>query len=72
MSSQGEESYIYYNILPDWLIDETLFVPIAGSSVWKVNIESFKIGDTDYSYIVSKFLVLDSSITLLYLNPSLY
>lgn len=72
MKGSDKYSIIYYNDLPDSILDETSFVPVIGQSSWKVKVEGFRIGKLDYSYISSKSMIIDSSTSLFYLNPTLF
>ena len=72
MGSLGQPSVLYYSELPEFLSNANLYVPVVGTELWQVRVMNIRVEGFDYSNIVAKSMIIDTTTGLMYLNPSLY
>lgn len=68
-------SIIYYNEIPEEILNSTLYSPVtnlSGSGVWDVNLIGVYAGTEDLTQYASNNSVIDSGTSSFNLNPSLY
>ena len=67
-----EESVLYFNMIPEDILEETSFVKNIGEHTWQIDINNLKVGQQDFSYFVSASMIIDSTINMIYFNRRLY
>lgn len=66
------QSTLYYNNIPENIVNSTIMVSQYGSGHWQVEILSVVIGGIDYTSSAANTAIIDSGTTLFYLNSNLY
>lgn len=72
MGGFGEPSVLYYNQLPSFLEISNIYVPVIGAELWEVETFNIKVGGYDYSNVATKRMIVDTTTSMMYVNPKLY
>lgn len=72
MGGLGQPSVLYYSELPSFLENSNIYVPVIGNQLWQVAIVNVRIQGFDYSNIMAKSMIIDTTTGLMYVNPSFY
>jgi hypothetical protein len=71
-TSQQQQSYIYYNQIPEWITNSSSNVSVVGNTYWQVSLLGVIVGGIVMTTSSADVAVIDSGTSYFYLNANLF